>query len=105
VPPKPTPQLASTEVNCAALDQIPVEHVPAAILRLSARLVAAPKTGETMSPVCDDLLTVPEAAKLLQVSETYVFSHSRELGAIRLGSGPKARLRFKRSKLLARLGR
>ena len=33
-------------------------------------------------------------AGLLGVSRDYVYEHADELGAIRLGSGPKARLRF-----------
>ena len=35
-----------------------------------------------------------ELAQGLGVSLDYVYAHSTELGAIRLGSGPKARIRF-----------
>ena len=40
------------------------------------------------------LLTVAEVAARLNISQSSVYAHKRELGAIRLGSGPKARLRF-----------
>jgi len=35
-----------------------------------------------------------ELAEELGVSIDYVYAHATELGAVRLGSGPKARLRF-----------
>jgi hypothetical protein len=40
------------------------------------------------------LVTVAELATYLQVEASYVYSHADELGAMRLGGGPKARLRF-----------
>jgi hypothetical protein len=40
------------------------------------------------------LVTVSELASWLQVEPSYVYEHADELGAMRLGSGPKARLRF-----------
>jgi hypothetical protein len=40
------------------------------------------------------LVTVAELATWLQVERSYVYAHQVELGAMRLGSGPKARLRF-----------
>ena len=40
------------------------------------------------------LLTVAEVAAQLNVSQSWVYAHKRDLGAIRLGTGPKARLRF-----------
>lgn len=41
-----------------------------------------------------NLLTVTEVAERLSVSPAWVYAHKHELGAIRLGDGPKARLRF-----------
>ena len=35
-----------------------------------------------------------ELAEELDVSIDYVYAHATELGAMRLGSGPKARIRF-----------
>jgi hypothetical protein len=40
------------------------------------------------------LLTVAEVAARLNVSQSWVYAHKRDIGAIRLGTGPKARLRF-----------
>jgi hypothetical protein len=40
------------------------------------------------------LLTPTQVAERFAVSRTWVYEHADELGAIRLGQGPKARLRF-----------
>lgn len=40
------------------------------------------------------LVTVAELADRLGVSPGYVYEHADRLGALRLGDGPKARLRF-----------
>ena len=39
-------------------------------------------------------LTVADVAARYGVSRSWVYAHQRELGAIRLGSGPRPRLRF-----------
>jgi hypothetical protein len=57
----------------AVLDAVPTEQVPAAILRLTARLVATPRPE-----VPDDLLTVEQAAALLRQSRRWVWTHGRE---------------------------
>jgi hypothetical protein len=49
---------------------------------------------EDAEPERDDLLTVAEVATRLRVNRRWVYTHQAELGAIKLGSGPKARLRF-----------
>lgn len=46
-----------------------------------------------------DLIDAEEAARRLGVSRDYVYSHADELGAVRLGDGPRARLRFDPSQL------
>jgi hypothetical protein len=40
------------------------------------------------------LLTPAELAEWLNVERSYVYEHAEELGALRLGDGPRARLRF-----------
>jgi len=40
------------------------------------------------------LVDARDLAEELGVSVDYIYAHSRELGAMRLGSGPKARIRF-----------
>jgi hypothetical protein len=39
-------------------------------------------------------LTVSQIAARYRVSRSWVYAHQRELGAMRLGQGPRARLRF-----------
>lgn len=39
-------------------------------------------------------LTVSQVAARYGVSRSWVYAHQRELGAMRLGKGPRARLRF-----------
>ncbi len=39
----------------------------------------------------------------LDVERDYVYAHADELGAVRLGTGPKARLRFRLSEVEERL--
>lgn len=40
------------------------------------------------------LVDAQTVAAELQVERDWVYAHARELGAVRLGDGPKARLRF-----------
>src|SRR3954451_13264136 len=40
------------------------------------------------------LLTVAQVARRFQVHPSWVYANARRLGALRLGSGPKAPLRF-----------
>lgn len=40
------------------------------------------------------MLTVSELAQHLHLNRAWVYEHADELGAIRVGNGPKARLRF-----------
>ena len=40
------------------------------------------------------LVRVAHLAAVLDVDVSYVYAHAAELGALRLGSGPKAPLRF-----------
>jgi hypothetical protein len=39
-------------------------------------------------------LTVSQVAARYRVSRSWVYAHQRQLGAMRLGDGPRARLRF-----------
>ncbi|HWK17518.1 MAG TPA: hypothetical protein VNR66_08705, partial [Solirubrobacteraceae bacterium] len=45
-------------------------------------------------PTTFGLVGARELAEGLGVSLDYVYAHAAELGATRLGSGPKARIRF-----------
>ena len=50
------------------------------------------------------LVDTAELARRLRVRETWVYAHAGELGAIRLGHGPKARLRFDLQRVARSLG-
>jgi hypothetical protein len=53
--------------------------------------------------VADGLLTPAELAAWLSVDRSYVYAHAEELGVLRLGTGPRARLRFDREEVARRL--
>jgi hypothetical protein len=54
--------------------------------RLASRLTGLPKRGE--------LLTAAEVAQRFGVDRGWVYEHADELGGMRLGDGPRGRLRF-----------
>jgi hypothetical protein len=58
----------------------------ATAMRLAEMVGAAPGTFA--------LVDARQLARDLGVSLDYVYAHAAELGAMRLGSGPKARIRF-----------
>jgi hypothetical protein len=64
-----------------------------AIARRVVELVERPRGLVDAQGVADDL----------QVERDWVYGHARELGAIRLGDGPKARLRFDLQRVRERL--
>lgn len=51
------------------------------------------------------MLTVSQLAQHLHLNRAWVYEHADELGAIRLGDGPKARLRFDLHTAKTALGR
>jgi hypothetical protein len=50
------------------------------------------------------LLTAAEVAERYGLTRAWVYKHSRELGAHRMGSGPKAPLRFDAAEISGHLG-
>ena len=63
--------------------------------------VGAPDVGDlggagrpAVGPRGRALLTAAQVARELQVSRSWVYQHAEELGARRLGDGPRGRLRF-----------
>ena len=64
-----------------------VEAIVEAIARKVVEIVDA-------RPTTFGLVDARELAEELGVSIDYVYTHASELGAMRLGSGPKARIRF-----------
>jgi hypothetical protein len=74
-----------------------------AVARRVLELVVERDAGSGSAP--SGLLTVAEVAKRLRVSTKWVYAHQRRLGAIKLGEGPKARLRFDAGAVAAELDR
>lgn len=77
-----------------ALTDEDVQAVAAAVVAL---LPARP-------PVLE-LLKTAQVAAMIDVGEEWVREHAAELGAIRVGDGPKGELRFERERVLAALER
>jgi len=70
-------------VSAVALDSASIEAV--------AHRVAELLRGEDVSP---ELADAAEIARRFGVSRDYVYEHAVKLGAVKLGDGPRARLRF-----------
>jgi hypothetical protein len=64
----------------------------------------SPATSSSGNAARARLLTPNELAAFLVVDRSYVYEHADELGALRLGAGPKARLRFDLEDVKRRLG-
>ena len=62
-----------------------VEAVARRVVELLAPAMGAPRR---------ELVTAAEIAKRFHVDRSWVYGNASRLGAVRLGSGPKARLRF-----------
>ena len=71
---------------------------------VARRVIELTRQAESAQGQTDsDLLTVAEVAARLRVGPGWVYAHQHELGAIKLGDGPKARIRFDPSVVDARL--
>jgi hypothetical protein len=68
------------------LDRDDIEALAVRVAELLEQRGARRPTGS--------LVDAAELARRLGTDRSWVYSHATELGAIRLGSGPKARLRF-----------
>jgi hypothetical protein len=66
--------------------------LPDVELRRLARFIA--KELEALHGLQPALLTAADVAKRYGLSRGWVYKHARELGGQRMGTGPKARLRF-----------
>ncbi len=71
---------------------------------LAERLEAARAPAER-APASKDTLTAAQVAERLSVSARWVYDHASELHAIRLGDGPRARLRFRLESVDAAMSR
>lgn len=58
---------------------------------------------EARSPA--EMATAADVARLFAIDRNWVYAHADQLGAIRLGTGPRARLRFELTRVAESLGR
>ncbi len=75
--------------------------LPDAELRRLAQFIA--KELDALHGLEPALLTAADVAKQYGLSRGWVYKHSRDLGGQRMGTGPKARLRFRAREVQARL--
>lgn len=77
-----------------AVDLTPqaVEQVAGRVAQLLHRQQQSQEQEQTRQPT--GMLTVSQLAQHLSLNRAWVYEHADELGAIRVGHGPKARIRF-----------
>lgn len=82
----------------AAVRRIAVELTPQTVEQIAGRVAALlrqhPPPPAAGRPPAQTWMTVKELAHHLKLNPAWVYEHAEELGAIRTGSGPKARIRF-----------
>jgi hypothetical protein len=90
----PTP----TRRRLAAARHIAVELTPQAVEQIATRVAQLlrhqqppPDTSAAATPAW---MTAKELAAHLKLNPAWIYEHADELGAIRTGTGPKARIRF-----------
>jgi len=79
----------------------------AALDRLADRLAdrVAERLGRVMPAQVEPLVDATEVARMHGKTRSWVYEHAGELGAVRLGSGPRPRLAFSPSRVAERLGK
>jgi len=81
---------------------VTVDLSPASVEAVAARVVemlreeTPPATG---APAAPQLVDAVEVARRFTLTRGWVYDHAEELGAIRLGTGPRGRLRFDPAKV------
>ena len=81
----------------ATARRIAVELTPQTIEQIATRVTQLLQHQQTHEPnpaSTTRLLTVKELAHHLHLNPSWVYEHADQLGAIRTGTGPKARIRF-----------
>jgi len=96
----PAEVVSLVRIDMAGADGIPsgdmALHITADIVdAIARRVLELQRQAEVKAEGVErELLTAGELAARLGVHRKWVYAHQRQLGAIRLGVGPKARLRF-----------
>jgi len=71
-----------------------VELSAETIEQIALRVARLLEEREPQHAPIEGLVDAGELARLLGVTRAWVYQHAQELGAVRIGSGPRARLRF-----------
>ncbi len=89
----PTPQRRH---GLAAARRIAVELTPQTVEQIASRVAQLMhhQQAETSPTGTPGWMTAKELAAHLKLNPAWVYEHAQELGAIRTGTGPKARIRF-----------
>ena len=82
---------------------VPADYDDAALDRLADLLVdrLAARLGGLMPERAEPLVDAVEIARLFGRTRSWVYEHAGELGAVRLGSGPRPRLGFSPARVAA----
>ena len=81
------------------------EADPSFVDAVARRVVELLREEGAVSREGPRLLTVAAVSQEFGVSTDWVYANARRLGAIRLGSGPRARLRFDRATIADRIAK
>lgn len=97
------PQRAANSSGTAYVADEPGVSRPAA--RLTVEAIARRLAELLIDELCEPrrLVDTPAVARMLSTSEEWVRDHAAELGAIRIGDGPKGALRFEERRVHAAL--
>ncbi len=77
--------------------------VAADVEAVARRVVELLSDGLIVAPASPDLVDAAELARRLGIRRSWVYAHADDLGAIRLGAGPRPRLRFDPSVAMERM--
>lgn len=77
----------------------PVQLAPESIEAIAQRVAELVRDPETVQ-----FIDAEEVAHRFGVSREWVYAHAEELGAVRVGEGPRPRLRFDVKKVSERFG-
>lgn len=80
------------------------ERAVEAIARRVVELLRSEPPRPAAAPAGERLLTAAEVARWWGVERSWVYQHALRLGVIRLGDGPRPRLRFDPALVARRLG-
>lgn len=87
---QPHPITEATDLNAPTVTELS----PRCIETIASRVIELLQEHTHHLQHPESLIDVAELARQTGLSRTWIYEHARELGAIRLGGGPRPRLRF-----------